>query len=133
MKIVKLFSSVLFVSVMMVSSVFAAENESAKAVKAAEKSVREQIASVLSDLSTNEKGEVSISFKLSSEKGFELIKTEGAGYFLTTAVEAALRTSLIEVPAVLQGNYTLKVRFSDKAEIGKSITDATKVKPEARS
>jgi hypothetical protein len=116
MKVVKFFSIALVSSFIVASSVFAADSDKSNAeVKAAEKVVREQLASALSSVSAETETEsVYVYFTVSSKGGFELNGVAGANAELTNKVKETLSAKSIATPAILDGKYLIKVRFENR-------------------
>jgi len=82
-------------------------------VKASENSVREQLATVLSNVAFEDGNEVTIYFSVSSDKGFELTKVDGSDSDLTSEVKNTLTKKTISIPSNLEGKYAVKVKFTD--------------------
>jgi hypothetical protein len=113
MKVVKFFSIALVGSFLVASSMFAADVDKSKDVKAAENSIRQQVASVLSSVSTDDADFVYVHFTVSAEKGFQLTNVKGENETLVENVKIALTSNAIST-SVLEGKYLVKVRFIKK-------------------
>jgi hypothetical protein len=115
MKMVKFFSIALVSSFLVASSVFATDGDKSNLdVKAAENSVREQLASVLSSVSVEEAGEVFVYFSISPKGEFELNGVKGENEGLTNQVKETLHIKAISSSTVLNGKFAIKVRFVSK-------------------
>src|SRR5208283_5458605 len=87
MKVLNFVSVALISSVLTVSSVFGNVNPNPKT---AEKSVRDQIESSLTEISDVDQGEVLVYFKASVNQGFELLNVTGADLNLVNKVKTQL-------------------------------------------
>jgi hypothetical protein len=115
MKVVKIFSIALVSSFLLVSATFAKDIDNVGSdLKAAENSVREQLAGVLSGVSTDETEIVNVYFSISA-KGFEVNAVTGENEELISKVKGILTSKDLAVPALLNGKYHIKVRFVNGA------------------
>ena len=114
MKIVKFFSVALVSSFLVASSVFATSVEKSNAdVKSAENTVREQLASALSSVTAETSSDVFVYFTVSSKAGFELIDVNGLDSELASKVKSTLKAKTFATPAILDGKYLIKVKFTN--------------------
>ena len=98
----------------MASSVFATNKVNSNAdVKSAENTVREQLAGALSNVSADESSDVYVYFKVSSKTGFELIDVKGLDAELAGKVKSTLKSKNFVTPAILDGTYLVKVKFTN--------------------
>lgn len=112
MKVVKFFAIALVGSFLVASNMFANDADKSADVKAAENSVREQLASALSNVSIENPDYVYVQFSVSG-KGLEVINVKGENQTLIHDVKAALASQVIANP-VLNGNYVIKVTFVNR-------------------
>jgi hypothetical protein len=118
MKTLKFFSIALVSSLLMVSSVFASGGDKSNAdVKAAENSIREQLAGVLSEVAVDNSDVVYVYFTVSAKNGFELNAVSSLNSSLSDQVKKTLTSKVIAAPANLDGKYLLKIRFIDRASL----------------
>jgi len=118
MKTSKFLVSALLSGVLLVSSVYGTESDKSKNTSTDAKNVvREQIVDALSDITAPNNQEVYVHFSVSSDKGFELLKVDGANSELAKEVKSKLISENIKVTSELEGAYVIKVRFADKAEV----------------
>ena len=113
MKIVKFFSIALVGSFLVASSVLANDVVKSTDSKTAENSIREQVAGALSQVNANDNSVVYVYFSVSETKGFELVDVKGNDAELTDKVKSVLASEAIVTTAVLDGKYSVKVRFAD--------------------
>jgi hypothetical protein len=106
---------VLFLSFALLSSflVVAEASTTTSDVKTSENAVREQLASVLSNVTFENGSEVTLIFSVSSEKGFELLGVNGKDAELIHYVKKELSSKSIAVPSNLEGKYSVTVKFTD--------------------
>ena len=121
MKVLNFVSSAVLFSTLVVSTAFG-EGSEITSLKAAESSVREQIASSLSDVAFESQGEVSIYFSASPKAGFELIKITGTDNRLVNKVKSQLKLGRISIPSGVEGNYFVKVRFADSKNVVENVS-----------
>ncbi len=112
MKVVKFFAIALVSSFLVASNMFATDVNKSNDVKAAENSIREQLVSVLSTVSTDDVDCVYVHFSI-SDKGLEVINVKGENQKLVDDVKAALTSKEISNSS-LNGKYLIKVTFINK-------------------
>ena len=110
MKTLKFIAGAVLCSFLVVSSVFATDNESV--LTASQIAVREQIVDVISANPTNQSGEVTISFNASAKNGFTLFGVKGNNVALNFLVEDALNDANIAIPPDLEGDFKLAIKIN---------------------
>jgi hypothetical protein len=116
MKIFKFFAIALVSSLLVASSVKASnvEDKSNTEVKSAENALREQLANALSNVSIEDQDVVYLQFTVTPDNGIKIINVEGENKDLASKVKQALSAKPITVPTVLEGNYSITVRFVNR-------------------
>lgn len=123
MKTVKFLVSALLSGVLLVSTANASEGEKSTSSSSEAKNVmREQIANALSDITVANDQVVFIHFNVSDKKGFELVNVAGTNADLISEVKANLSKGSFTVPSELEGEYMVKVRFTDKEEVSEAVS-----------
>lgn len=116
MKKGKFLVAALLSGMVFVSSGLATEGERPGSVSTGAKNVvRNQIVNALSEVTANGQ-EVMVQFSVSADKGFKLLKVDGKNSDLVNQVKSKLVRESFDVPAEMEGVYSLKVRFSDTEE-----------------